>query len=216
MAQSGLGEGTHVAYTSSNTWESPYTIHKRRWRRIKGQVDKHFPSSEIAQWELDAFLQHGVDVHEAKIQNMMEKAQQQEGRTEPSQLNAPFNGKQFWDGRGAVLVHPTVWNPCWSQVQRTGWPCHNELKYEGQERQKTGVRRMIPLPRIIPNNPTVQWFMAAPIQPLQFDHGNTFDVVPQHPEDVWMDYDSVRMEEVENLLQGDLLKAMEKAGDMEI
>ena len=126
-----------------------------------------------------------------------------------------FDGKQLRDGKGAVLAQYTIWSPDWNEVYRTEWPNKAELRYEGHERAKSRVRRMLPLPRMPPGNPTVQWFVLTPVPPLPFDHGLTFNIVPLDEEDVFLDYDLPLDEDMPTMLNRDMVDAVVEAGEVE-
>ena len=91
----------------------------------------------------------------------------------------PFGGARFGDGRGSALALTTIWTP-WKQ--RTGghdqpasedrpralWPCAEEMKEEGNERNTSQYRRFLALPRV-PGNATVNWKQKKVLPMLPFD-----------------------------------------------
>ena len=92
---------------------------------------------------------------------------------------APFGGRQFRDGRSSVLAMDTIWSP-WRPVRAEGasgfrmeraqvlWPCPEEMKEEGNERNTSQYRRFLALPRV-PGNPTVNWKQKRVLPMLPFD-----------------------------------------------
>ena len=99
------------------------------------------------------------------------------GETAPI-LCLPFGGIKFQDGRGTVLAAHTIWTP-WRFEKETPqvlederpealWPCAEEMKEEGNERNTSQYRRFLALPRV-PGNHTVNWKQKKILPMLPFD-----------------------------------------------
>ena len=94
-----------------------------------------------------------------------------QGLTKRVKVESAMSGKEYCDGRSAVLSQPTVWSS-WYQPTETHpeapWPCLEEMKEEGDERHTSSFGRFPALPRT-PGNPTVVWKVKPVIPALPFD-----------------------------------------------
>ena len=82
-----------------------------------------------------------------------------------------MGGKDYRDGRGTVLAHPSTWSPWYQSTEERPealWPCLEEMKEEGDERHTSAFGRFPALPRV-PGNPTVVWKVKPVISALPFD-----------------------------------------------
>lgn len=90
----------------------------------------------------------------------------------PAKIGPAFRGRVFeHKNYSSVLVQQSVWARMYeAPAKRLDplWPCAEEMKEEGDERNTSGYRRFPALPRV-PGNDTVQYKLRA-IQPfLPFD-----------------------------------------------
>lgn len=90
----------------------------------------------------------------------------------PVKIGPAFGGRVFeHTNYVSVLVFPSIWARMYEPpAERLDplWPCAEEMKEEGDERNTSGFRRFPALPRV-PGNDTVQYKLKA-IQPfLPFD-----------------------------------------------
>jgi len=94
-------------------------------------------------------------------------------------ITVAFGGKQFTKGRGAVLSEETIWTPSGlkdradlapprEERPEAPWPTYEEMKEEGNERNTSGYRRFLALPRV-PGNDTVNWKQRTVLHQLPFD-----------------------------------------------
>ena len=86
-------------------------------------------------------------------------------------IEQAMEGKDYHDGRGTVLAHPSVWSPWYQPTEERPealWPCLEEMKEEGDERHTSAFGRFPALPRV-PGNPTVVWKVKPVIPALPFD-----------------------------------------------
>ena len=90
----------------------------------------------------------------------------------PVKIGPGFRGKTFeHKNYGSVLVCPSVWARMYeAPAERPDppWPCAEEMKEEGDERNTSGFRRFLALPRV-PGNDTVQYKLKAIQSFLPFD-----------------------------------------------
>lgn len=90
----------------------------------------------------------------------------------PVKIRSAFQGRAFeHKNYGSVLVQPTVWASMYEPPAKRLdplWPCAEEMKEEGDERNTSGYRRFPALPRV-PGNNTVQYKLKAIQTFLPFD-----------------------------------------------
>ncbi|KAL6717377.1 hypothetical protein ACLMJK_005292 [Lecanora helva] len=100
------------------------------------------------------------------------------GETAPVTI-MPYKGKQWKDGRSSMLCLETIWTNWLPRIKRDEellyeersqalWPCAEEMKEEGNERNTSQYRRFLALPRV-PGNPTVNWKQKKILPMLPFD-----------------------------------------------
>ena len=90
----------------------------------------------------------------------------------PVKVGPGFRGKTFeHKNYGSVLACPSVWARMYeppAERPDPPWPCVEEMKEEGDERNTSGFRRFLALPRV-PGNDTVQYKLKAIQNFLPFD-----------------------------------------------
>lgn len=203
------------SHTASRKWLSPREIQKKKFRRMKNVINDQFPDSEVGEWDFDSYTQHNLDVYDVKKEELIKKTAQMANRQASIVPAYPaFGGKQFNDGRGTVLCNSTIWTHDWDNVARSAYPSKAELRYEGIERAKTNCRRCLPIPRMPASNDGVNWYMCPATEPLYWDHRYTFDIVPMHAEDIYLDYDLLVEEEGLSMLNDDLKEEMENEAEV--
>lgn len=122
-----------------------------------------------------------------------------------------MGGKNYSDGRGAVLAHPSNWSPWYQPTEgrpEAPWPCPEEMKEEGDERHTSAFGRFPALPRA-PGNPTVVWKVKPVIPALPFD-----DVWRLPNKDTWAELYSQKQQDndkdfMEGLIGQSLLNAID-------
>ena len=128
---------------------------------------------------------------------------------EPVVILPAMRGRIFFDGRSIVLCQQTMWNPWYSPTDvrpQAPWPCAEEMKEEGDERNTSRFGRFPGLPRV-PGNETVNWKQKNYLPPLPFDevwslpNAGTFAAMRMITE-----VDA--MQEMEGLLGQDLMDAL--------
>ena len=129
----------------------------------------------------------------------------------PVKIGPAFRGRAFeHKNYSSVLVFPSVWARMYeAPVERPDplWPCVEEMKEEGDERNTSGFRRFPALPRV-PGNDTVQYKLRA-IQPFL-----TFDTIWELPtkesiEGANEKYSPEETKEMEGYLGDSLLDALD-------
>jgi hypothetical protein len=106
---------------------------------------------------------------------------------------------------GRALGEKTIWCEDWQngKDEIAPWPCLAELKWEGDDRAKTGVGRFPPLPR-------EQGPIGLPWNQLQAVEPYPLDQIARIPtmEDVYLPVDEIDDEVKYDLLNKDLEDAM--------
>ena len=141
-------------------WMSPLIAEYERWQNVKQSLQSMelIPRSPFVPTTFSEWLIHRAEMNEINAQELSKKLANREAEAEADRfrerVRAALNGKLFDDGRSGVLSQETVWAP-WSRptIQRpqASWPCHQEMKEEGDERNTSGFGRFPALPRIEAN-----------------------------------------------------------------
>lgn len=161
------------SHTASNTWVSANAQEHGRYARIEINGQRLFPRSEVMPRTWVEWLGHRVEMmmEEGKVaRRALDIREQEELVKRAGILPAGPCKVGLSDHRGAVLAMPTIWckQPEVAGRATAGWPCQQELKWEGDERAKNDFGRFFPLPRE-PGNQTVAWHHLRVIQPHHFD-----------------------------------------------
>lgn len=160
-------------HTSSRVWvsdrarqEEQYEVAQIGVRRNFRRYDKDImqPIKDFGSWleHQSAMNNVKLEAEKRKIADMEQRAAVREKQVK-SQHGDPailpfFANKHPKPGHGAVLDMPTIWCRDWKTVDRrvAPWPTLSEMKWEGDDRARTGVKRFLPLPRE-PTNGAVPW-----------------------------------------------------------
>ena len=170
------------SHTNSRTWISNLVVEKEKWQRVEDSLGRmNLLRSFVVPKTLKDWLAHQQDRTDAKRAREQRRLEEMNlpqrdfrlplpGR--PVRIGPAFGGKAFrYRNFGAVLPFPSIW-ACRYQAPAKRldplWPCIEEMKEEGDERNTSGFRRFPALPRK-PGNNTVQYKLKA-FQPfLPFD-----------------------------------------------
>ena len=173
---------TAASHTSSRTWTSSLVVEKERWQRVEDSLAKmNLLRSSAVPKTLKDWLEHQRGRADAKKTREQRKLKALVPTPHDPRLPPPgrsvkiepaFGGKPFeHKNYGSINVFPSVWARMYeAPADRPDplWPCAEEMKEEGDERNTSGFRRFPALPRV-PGNDTVQYKLKA-IQPfLPFD-----------------------------------------------
>ncbi|KAG8531128.1 uncharacterized protein KY384_004486 [Bacidia gigantensis] len=130
---------------------------------------------------------------------------------EPVKILPVMKGKTFNDGRSLVLAEKTIWSrpdkPSLLEYPTAPWPCKEEMREEGDERNTSRFGRFLGLPRH-PGNETVNWKQKKHLLPLEFDniwHLPDKESYERSREEI----DDETRELMESLLGEDLLEAID-------
>ncbi|KAI9677843.1 MAG: hypothetical protein M1829_002340 [Trizodia sp. TS-e1964] len=167
-----------VSHTQSRTWISKSEAEFEVFSTRIVQLGRLAPGTNVTQWKFPDWIQHRLDVllmqrdqlnREIRLREDALRIKRKEGSRVVSIL-PPFGGRKFLDIRSAVLGMETIWSS-WSGSFKAAiapWPSLKEMKWEGDDRAKTGVSRFPPLPRE-PGNLTVAWHQLTAIVPYPLD-----------------------------------------------
>ena len=173
---------TAASHTNSRTWTSNLVSEKEKWQRVEENLGRmNLLRSEVVPKTLKEWLAHQRSRTDAKKEWEQRKLEDINSSprdprlpppSRPVKIEPAFRGRAFKHRNYvSVLVFPSVWaNPYEPPTERPNpqWPCLEEMKEEGDERNTSGFRRFPALPRV-PGNETVQYKLKA-IQPfLPFD-----------------------------------------------
>ncbi|EEH20873.1 hypothetical protein PABG_03104 [Paracoccidioides brasiliensis Pb03] len=164
-----------MSYTASQTWLSHETKEFEAWVKVRDSMVRIAPKSPFTPKSFVEWIAHRLARMEEERSRILKQAKtkrtSERGSTEKTFVNPVFGGKELSDGLALVLLRETIWVPL-GQYPVTHniapWPSHEELKHEGDDRNKSGYSRFPPLPRG-PGNETVNWKQRPPLTQCSFD-----------------------------------------------
>lgn len=204
-------------YRNSRTWMSPDVQAQQDFLVIRNSMRRQFKNAEVAKWKLGDYIAHREAVIASQAEQLARKVQMRETastldsaiplETQECLRKWGINGNFDEHGnKGRVLGESTIWCKDWAngKDEIAPWPSIAEMKWEGDDRAKTGVGRFLPLPRE-QGPPSLSW--------------NTLPVVDQYPldqiakiptmEDVYLPVDDQIEDEKEYLWSKGLEQEME-------
>lgn len=171
-----------ASHTNSRTWNSDFTVQKKEWQRVEESLGRmNLLRSSVVPKTMRDWLAHQRDRANAKMEWEQRKLEDMNrslrdprlppgGR--PVKIRPAFRGRAFeHKNYSSVLVCSSVWAHMYEPpAERPDplWPCAEEMKEEGDERNTSGFRRFPALPRV-PGNDTVQYKLKAIQAFLPFD-----------------------------------------------
>ena len=216
---------TAASHTNSRTWTSSLVVEKERWQRVEDSLGRmNLLRSSVIPKSLKEWLAHQRSRTDAKKEWEQRKLEDINSSprdprlpppSRPVKIEPAFRGRAFkHKNYVSVLVFPSVWARTYQPpTERPDplWPCLEEMKEEGDERNTSGFRRFPALPRV-PGNETVQYKLKA-IQPFL-----PFDAVWNLPtkesvEAANEEYSPEEIEEMEGYLGKSLLDDLDCAVD---
>ncbi|KAI8934951.1 hypothetical protein NX059_008618 [Plenodomus lindquistii] len=205
-------------YRNSRTWVSPDVQAQEDFLIIRNSMRRQFKHSDVAKWKLADYVAHREAMVASQAGRLARKLEQREPAPTKSYAVIPestqdslkkwgIDGNFNEDGNtGRVLGEPTIWCRDWQngKDEIAPWPSMAEMKWEGDDRAKTGVGRFLPLPRE-QGPPSLAW--------------NSLPVVEQYPmdqiakiptmEDVYLPVDDQIEEDKEYLWSKELEQEMD-------
>ncbi len=173
---------TAASHTNSRTWTSNLVVEKERWQRVEDSLGRmNLLRSSVVPKTLKEWLVHQRGRTDAKREREQRKLKDMSPSlrdprlpppSRPVKIGPAFRGKVFeHKNYSSVLVFPSVWARMYeAPAERPDalWPCAEEMKEEGDERNTSGFRRFPGLPRK-PGNETVQYKLREHQRFLPFD-----------------------------------------------
>ena len=171
-----------ASHSHSKTWSSDTVAEKNRWQRVEDSLRRmNLLRSSVVPKTLKDWVAHQRDRTEAKKEreqrklkdmNLLRRDDRLPPPSRPVKIGPGFRGKTFeHKNYSSVLVCPSVWARMYeppAERPDPPWPCVEEMKEEGDERNTSGYRRFLALPRV-PGNDTVQYKLKAIQTFLPFD-----------------------------------------------
>lgn len=210
--------GTEESTLHAKIWVSPLIAEYERWQAVKHNLTSMelIPRSPFVPTNFTQWLIHRAEVNEINAKELARKLANKEAEIQSEilkeRVRAAFARKIFDDGRSGVTAQETIWAP-WTRptVRRpqASWPCYQEMKEEGDERNTSGFGRFPALPRIEANE-TVNYKYRNVIEATDLDR--VWPLPPVLPISDNADGPIIGLngEGTETLLNSDLLAALDE------
>ncbi|KAF2256834.1 hypothetical protein BU26DRAFT_413186 [Trematosphaeria pertusa] len=216
----GAWHGGGGGYRSSRTWVSPDAQHMQEFLLIRNSMRRLFKHSELFKWKYQDYIAHREamlasktaalaksvkmkeEALELKEHTMDAKAMTSLMRLLPGEQNLSMHGNV-----GRVLGEKTIWCHDWmnGKDEISPWPTFPEMKWEGDDRAKTGVGRFLPLPREM-GAKGISWNQLQVVEQYPMDQVQRIPTM----EDVYLPVDEIDDDVKYDLLNKDLEEAMDE------
>ncbi|KAF2848741.1 hypothetical protein T440DRAFT_145630 [Plenodomus tracheiphilus IPT5] len=220
-ARSGSGFNSRAGsggFRNSRTWTSPDVQAQQDFLVVRNSMRRQFRNSEVAKWKLGDYIAHREAMVASQAEKLASKLQMRETasvvgscviplETQESLRKWGFNGNfDEYGNKGRVLGEPTIWCNDWKngKDEVAPWPSMAEMKWEGDDRAKTGVGRFLPLPRE-QGPPSLAWSSLPVVDQYPIDQVAKIPTM----EDVYLPVDDQIEEEKEYLWSKGLEKEMD-------
>ncbi|KAH7090728.1 hypothetical protein FB567DRAFT_298892 [Paraphoma chrysanthemicola] len=215
--------GGSGGYRASRTWMSQDAHAMQQFLVIRNSMKRLFKNSDVAKWKISDYIAHFESTKAANAQVLTKKIKAREEalaqevppisqETQQSLNKWGLLGNFDQQGNfGRVLGEPTIWCRDWEngKDEIAPWPSLAEMKWEGDDRAKTGVGRFLPLPRE-EGPPGLAWNQLPCVEQYPIDQVARIPTM----EDVYLPVDDQIEEEMEYLWSKDLEKAMDDDMDL--
>jgi hypothetical protein len=147
-------------FRQSRTWVSPDAQVQQEFLMVRNAMRRLFRNSDVAKWKLSDYVAHKEAMLASQANKLATKVKNKE---DARAILAPIPGDiqkvlnrcgiegNFEDvgNYGRALGEQTIWCNDWQngKDEIAPWPSMAEMKWEGDDRAKTGVGRFLPLPR---------------------------------------------------------------------
>lgn len=176
------GRGGHGGFRNSRTWVSPDTQAQQEFLVIRNSMRRLFKASDVASWKLNNYLGHRQAMIAAEAYKLANQVDIKEKNRTVLPTSIPpetqydlrkwgLEGNFEQHGNyGRVLGEQTIWCMDWlnGKDEVAPWPTLAEMKWEGDDRAKTGVGRFLPLPRE-EGPPSLPWNQLPVVEQYPFD-----------------------------------------------
>ena len=195
-----------VTHTNARTWINPRMAEHERWLEVERNLKRMelIPRSPFVPHTFEEWLhfrsgrlEDEREEQARKLANRRASNVYIQSGIAPVKVRSAMGGRRFVDGRSTVLCMPTMWSPWYSPTEtrpQALWPCPEEMKEEGDERNTSRFGRFLGLPRV-PGNETVVWKQKHYLPPLPFD-------------DVWRRPNAETFEDMRRQTETDVMEKM--------
>ncbi|KAI4626422.1 hypothetical protein J4E83_003572 [Alternaria metachromatica] len=177
----GRGGGGAGTYRNSRTWMSPDAQVQQEFLMIRNAMRRLFKNSDVSKWKLSDYVAH----KEAMLASQANKlANQVKSKEDARFISSPISSDvqktltrcglegnfEEVGNYGRALGEQTIWCNDWEngKDEIAPWPSMAEMKWEGDDRAKTGVGRFLPLPRE-EGPPGLMWNQLPAIEQYPMD-----------------------------------------------
>ena len=154
---------------SSRCWVQPDDQEYMRYAASRDKLQTIMQRSDILPVTYAEWITHRLEILEDQKKELERMVRAKE-MAQAEKILPALNGRTWHDGRGTVLGQETIWSHWLLPVLMPSapWPSLQELRWEGDDRARSGVHRFLPLPREAANE-TVAWHQLRMVHALDFD-----------------------------------------------
>ncbi len=204
----------NMSHTSSKTWLSDESKERDRFLPIWNALRRTYQPKALVPWEFAEWLRHREAVTRAERKQLSRHLEKHDEKARLERLNVPplqkaFGGKVFKGNRSAILAQETMWCQEWYVPERWGgtlWPGVQERRFEGEQRASSGYSRYPCLVRDWQHGNTSLHFECVKL--LSWFDLDKVRTIPSL-EDVYLPVDEISEDAIPELLNKDLLAALE-------
>jgi hypothetical protein len=156
----GRGGGA-VAHRGSRIWMSSEAAVMQEFMLTRNNLRRQFKNSDVAKWKVADYIAHRESMLACETDKLADQVKIKEDAflfSIPPMSEETQQNLWKWGLLGnfnqignfsRVLGEQTIWCQDWTNGKEdfAPWPSIAELKWEGEDRAKTGVGRFFPLPR---------------------------------------------------------------------
>jgi len=212
------GRGVSGGHRNSRTWMSQDAQTMQEFMVIRNCMRRQFRNADVSKWKYTDYIAHREAMVASQANRLANKVKAKEDalsmRIPPISSETQQNlnkwgifGNFNQQGNlGRVLGEQTIWCANWldGKDEVAPWPSLAEMKWEGDDRAKTGVGRFLPLPRE-EGPPGLAWNQLPCVEQYAIDQVARIPTM----EDVYLPVDDQIEEDHEYLWSKELEKAMD-------
>lgn len=203
---------------NARAWISEESRAAQEFLVVRNSMKRLFKNADVAKWKAADYVAHREAMMASAVKSAAQRAQDTKGKSDlrvppipPQQQDmlrrcGLFGNFDQIGNYGRALGEKTIWCEDWQsgKDEIAPWPSVAELKWEGDDRAKTGVGRYPPLPR-------EQGPVGLPWNQLQAVEQYPLDQIARVPtmEDVYLPVDEIDDEIKHDLLSKDLEDAID-------
>lgn len=211
------GRGAGAGHRSSRTWMSQDTQAMQEFMVIRNAMRRQFRNADVSKWRYTDYIAHREAMLASEANRLANKVKEKEhalhrAHSIPIETQQSLNkwgilGNFDQKGNlGRVLGEETIWCEDWldGKDEIAPWPSLAEMKWEGDDRAKTGVGRFLALPRE-EGPPGLAWNQLPCVEQYPMDQVARIPTM----EDVYLPVDDQIEEDHEYLWSKKLEKSMD-------